>query len=58
MYQYIYLTKRTNKETKQQQTIGGSFQARHSFEALHNARLLATQRGADNIRLLSLIKLN
>jgi len=36
---YIYLTKRNN------QVIAGALQARHSFEALHNARLEAARRG-------------
>jgi len=38
---YIYLTKRNNK------VIAGVIKARHSFEALHNARIEAFQRGGD-----------
>lgn len=43
---YIYITKRNN------QVIAGSLQARHSFEALHNARIEAQLRGADSRSLL------
>lgn len=38
---FIYLTK------KDQNIIGGVITARHSFEALHNARIEATLRGAE-----------
>ena len=47
---YIYITKRNN------QVIAGALQARHSFEALHNARIEAQLRGAD-IRSLLLTKI-
>jgi len=37
---YIYITKRDNKN------ISGVIEARHSFEALHNARIEAFNRSA------------
>jgi hypothetical protein len=42
--------------TRNNQKIGGVLQARHSFEALHNARIEVMQRGG-NIREMLLAKI-
>jgi len=47
---YIYTTKRDNKN------ISGVIEARHSFEALHNARIEAFNRNATS-RLILLTKI-
>lgn len=47
---FIYLTRKNNN------TIAGVITARHSFEALHNARIEATMRGAET-RYISLSKI-
>lgn len=51
---YIYITTKqiNNNPTK----IAGVIQARHSFEALHNARIASHLRGADT-RFISLLKI-
>jgi len=46
---FIYMARKNNHN------IGGVLQARHSFEALHNARIEAGKRGADGY-FVSLIK--
>ena len=47
---FIYLTRKNNN------TIAGVITARHSFEALHNARVEASNRGAE-VRFISLSKI-
>ena len=48
---YIYIS------TKDGKKIGGCLEARHSFEALHNARFLSLARGG-SARELQLIKIS
>lgn len=47
---FIYMSRKGTN------TIAGIITARHSFEALHNARVEAQQRGAE-VRFISLSKI-
>lgn len=46
----------TSKKEKGNGILGGVIDARHSFEALHNARVATAMRGGD-ARFISLVKI-